>query len=100
MNGLPNNTIVTIQLVWNFIQSTGASGGSITLEASYRKDNSGVYTKIGENISTAIEDAAGTWQFQTVGSSSFIQARHIRTGSTSGTYHNSTYIKSVVVHNY
>lgn len=97
-NGLPNNTVIFLKIYTVIIKSDGLEAGSVESSATWRKDNSGTLTKVGDASGSATEDIVGNISVATTSASTQIQATVSRSG-TSGNFRHATYIDAVV-HSY
>lgn len=95
---LPNNTVIWLKIITVIVKSDGSEAGSIEGSATWRKDNSGVLTKVGDNTALTTEDIAGTVTFATTNSGAVIQATITRS-STSGNFRHATYLDAIT-HSY
>ena len=81
------------------VKSDGSEAGSVTFTSTWRKDNSGTLTKVGDTTPVVTDDLAGTITASTVASGSFIQVRVNRSGTTGNFRHNS-FLFPIATHSY
>lgn len=98
-SGLPNNTVAVLSVIVLMVKSDGSEAGSVTFTSTWRKDNSGTLTKVGDTTPVVTEDLAGTITASTVSSGSFIQVRVNRSG-TSGNFRHNAFLFPIATHSY
>lgn len=95
-----NNSIITILLYLDGINSDGSEAFSKTFKTVWRKNNAGAYIKVYEEVISEGQDAVGSFTLSTVFSSNSIVARLVRAGaagSFSFSYYRDIIIKTFPV---